>query len=56
MLKTYEEFAQFARLCWKQAKLANTNDVAQTLRRMAMQYQQAAARLDSGKLPDLEHQ
>jgi hypothetical protein len=56
MLKTYEEFAQFARLCWKQAKLANTDDVARTLRRMAVQYQQDAAKLDSGRLPDLERQ
>jgi hypothetical protein len=43
-----------ARICSRQASLAQTEDVARTLRRMAREYAQEAAELDDGKMPDID--
>lgn len=52
-MPTCHEFTELARLCWRQAHLAQTPDVALELRQMAREYQEKAARLDGGNLPDL---
>ena len=50
---TYSDLVELARMCWRQAHLTQAEDVARELRRMAHEYQQKAAKLDDGKLPDL---
>lgn len=40
-------------MCWRQARVAQTKGVAPELLRMAHEYQHKAARLDSGKLPEI---
>jgi len=40
-------------LCANQARATSAKDVTATLWRMAQEYQRKAARLDSGKLPDI---
>jgi hypothetical protein len=52
-MPTYKELTELARMCWRQARLAQTPAVSRELRRMAKQYQQEAAALDGGKLPDI---
>ena len=52
-MPTYAELAELARICWQQARLAQAEDVALALRKMAREYQQQAAELDGGNLPDL---
>jgi hypothetical protein len=52
-MQSYQDLVALARLCWRQANLSQTKDVADELRRMAVQYQQQAAKLDGGKLPDI---
>jgi hypothetical protein len=42
-----------ATTCAKQAHITTSKDVAHELWRMAVGYQQQAARLDGGKLPDI---
>jgi hypothetical protein len=54
MLDAYTELLELARLCWRQAQLAQTEGVARELHKMALEYRQKAAKLDSGKLPVLE--
>lgn len=49
---TYEELTDLARLCWREAS-RSSDDVGRELRRMARRYQQQAASLDGGKLPDI---
>ena len=51
-MPTYDELVELARMCWREAHRSR-DDVARELRRMARQYQQQAAKLDSGKLPDI---
>jgi hypothetical protein len=53
MPAAYDELVELARMCWRQARLAQTNGVAPELLRMAHEYQQKAAKLDSGKLPEI---
>ena len=48
-----EQLVELARLCANQARATSAKDVAATLWRMAQEYQQKAARLDSGELPDI---
>jgi hypothetical protein len=48
-----EQLVELTRLCANQARATSAKDVAATLWRMAQEYQQKAARLDSGKLPDI---
>ena len=46
----YYSLVELARICSRQASLAQTEDVARTLRRMAREYVQEAAKLDDGKI------
>jgi hypothetical protein len=50
----YDELVELARLCWRQSYLAQNEDVAREFRKMAREYQEAAAKLDDGELPALE--
>ena len=50
----YDEYVELSRLCWRQSHLAQTEGVAELLRKMAGEYQEKAAKLDTSKLPDLE--
>jgi hypothetical protein len=50
MLDAHTELVELARLCWRQAQLAQTEGAARELRKMALEYQQKAAKLDSGEL------
>jgi hypothetical protein len=49
----YQELVRLARMCWGMA-MSTADDVAGELRRMAREYQHEAAKLDGGKLPNLE--
>jgi hypothetical protein len=53
MLQTYDDLVDLVRICARNAYLANSNDVAATLWKMAVEYRDKAARLDSGKVPDI---
>jgi hypothetical protein len=53
MRQHYDHLVELARICSRQASLAQTEDVARTLRRMAREYVQEAAKLDDGKIPDV---
>lgn len=50
----YDEYMKLSRLCWRQAQLAQTEGVAEMLRKMAREYQEKAAKLDGGKPGALE--
>ncbi len=50
----YEELVELARMCLRQARIAQAKDVAEELRCMAREYQDKASRLNGGKLPDFE--
>ena len=52
-MRTYEELVDLAMTCVKQAHITTSKDVAYELWRMAIRYQQQAADLDGGKLPDI---
>jgi hypothetical protein len=52
-MPTYAELVELARTCWHQANAAHSQRAASELRRMAHEYQRAAAKLDSGKLPNI---
>jgi hypothetical protein len=52
MSQYYDNLVELACICTRQAKLAQTEDVARTLHRMAREYLQEAAKLDDGKIPD----
>jgi hypothetical protein len=47
---TREQLIEIARLCARQSYLASTKDVAAILWRMALEYWEKAAKLDSGEL------
>ena len=49
----YDDLVELARICSRQAQTAQTEQVARTLRRMAREYLQEAAKLDDGKVPDI---
>ena len=51
--RTYNELVELARMCWRQAHTTTSEPVACELRRMAHEYQQEAAKLDSGRLPEI---
>lgn len=51
-MPSYDELVELARMCWREAHRSR-DDVARELRRMASHYQQQAAMLDGGKLPDI---
>ena len=52
-MRSYDELVELARPCWRQAHLTQDEAVANLLRKMARGFQKAAAKLDSGKLPEL---
>jgi hypothetical protein len=52
-MRTYEELVDLAMTCVKQAHVTTSKDVAYELWRMAISYQQQAAHLGGGKLPDI---
>jgi hypothetical protein len=53
-METYQELIELARNCMRQARLGSTKEVTETLRQMAKEYQDRAAKLDHlGKLPDI---
>lgn len=51
-MPTYDELVELARMCWREAHRSR-DDVARELSRMARHYQEQAAKLDSGRLPDI---
>jgi hypothetical protein len=51
-MQRYYELVELARICSRQAQIAQTEQVARTLRRMAREYVQEAAKLDGGKVPE----
>jgi hypothetical protein len=53
MLPRYYDLVELARVCWRQSQTAWTPEAARTLRRIASEYLQEAARLDDGKVPDI---
>jgi hypothetical protein len=53
MPQHYDNLVDLARICSQQASVAQNEDVARTLRRMAREYVQEAAKLDDGKIPDV---
>jgi hypothetical protein len=52
-MRTYKELVDLAITCAKQTHITTSKDVARELWRMALGYQQQAAHLDGGKLPDI---
>jgi hypothetical protein len=52
-MRTYKELVDLAITCAKQTRITTSKDVARELWRMALGYQQQAAHLDGGKLPDI---
>jgi hypothetical protein len=50
-MRTYVEAASLARFCANQARIATVQTLADEMWRLALQYQQEAARLDSGNIP-----
>jgi hypothetical protein len=52
-MRTYKELVDLAMTCAKQAHITTSKDVAHELWRMAVGYQQQAALLKGGKLPDI---
>jgi len=53
MSQYYDNLVELARICSRRAILAEREDVARTLRLMAREYVQEAAKLDGGKIPDV---
>ena len=53
MQHTYDDLADLARACAKQAHFTSDPEVAQELWRMAREYQRRAADLNDGKPPDI---
>ena len=52
-MRTYEEASALAKIYARQARLAASKDVAADLWRMAREWQTQAAKLNTGKLPDI---
>lgn len=52
-MQSYDDMAEMAGICAKNAHLASTREVAAELWKIAKEYQEKAAALDSGKLPDI---
>jgi hypothetical protein len=50
-VQTYDEFLELARICAKNSWSTFSKEVSAAL--MALEYQQKAADLDSGKLPEI---
>ena len=52
-MEAYEDIVQFARDCMRHARTASNKEVAEELERLAREYQERAAKLDGGKLPNI---
>jgi hypothetical protein len=52
-MRAYDEVAKLARFCANQARITPDANLAREMWRLAITYQQEAAELDSGKLPDI---
>jgi hypothetical protein len=52
-MHTYIDLVQLARICLKHARETTHPSLRDELKRMAKEYQQRAANLDSGELPDI---
>jgi hypothetical protein len=52
-MRSYDDLVNLARICIKQAQEATDPPVSAELRLLAKEYQQRAAELDRGKLPDI---
>ena len=52
-MQTSDDLAELAKRCAAQARLTTSRDVAGALWKMATDYQERAAKLDSGQLPDI---
>ena len=52
-MQTYSELVELARLCLKQSYFTANPILRAELGRLAKQYQESAAKLDYGKLPDI---
>ena len=52
-MQTYEELAELARICARNAHLASGKEVRRELWQMALEYQQKAAKIDGGQLPEI---
>jgi hypothetical protein len=52
-MQTYSELVELACLCLKQAHITMNPILRVELRRLAKEYQESAAKLDDGKLPDI---
>ena len=53
-MQRYHDLVDLARLCWRQAQMAQTEGVARTFRQMATEYLQEAAKLEGGEVPDID--
>ena len=51
---SYDDLIKLARLCAFHAQAASNREVAKELWKMAREYQEKAAKLNSGKVPDIE--
>ena len=49
----YEDLVELAKICIRQARGCILPEAATELRRMAKEYQEQAATLNGGKLPDI---
>ena len=52
-MRTYKELVDLATSCANSARLTTSPEVASQLWRMAMDYQEKAAKLNDGKLPNI---
>jgi hypothetical protein len=52
-MQTYDDYAEMARLCAKNAWIAHSKEASAELWKMALEYQQKAAAIDSGKMPEI---
>ena len=53
MMQPYDDLVDLVRICSRNAYLASSTDVAATLWKMAIEYRDKAAKLDSGRVLDI---
>jgi hypothetical protein len=53
-LRTYQEFVDLATSCANSTRLTTSSEVASQLWRIAMDYQEKAAKLNDSKLPNID--
>jgi len=52
-METASDLAELAKICAAQARLTTSREVARSLWKLAADYQERAAKVDSGELPDI---